>query len=214
MSDRNPAMPPVDAEARTDARRLVESVGPGEYVTGSVLHTSDELNAETIRLAIRFGWRGASAEDFREIRRLLAVSEVGGPDLCYWHPSADEQGVSEALGWVAEDAVSYLNDEIAPEGHAFYFEDGLILANLEEDAETVSDEDYAEGYYLAADLEEGPCRGHHGPNLAGSCALCGMPRTYLASESGSVASGLILGTLLLGMSAAMLAPFLTAVGSL
>lgn len=110
--------PSHDAEhertlAHNGLQLSVESVG------GAVIFDHDrpveELNRETIRFAADCGWRGANAEDFREIRRILTVA-YGEADYPYWHPSADEDGLSEALGFLADEAIEWLNDHVAPAG--------------------------------------------------------------------------------------------------
>lgn len=121
-----------DTEAADQWRANVAAIGPGQYIGGSEIHTPEEINGETIRLAIRAGWRGATDDDYREIRRMLAVQE-GGASLPYWHPSATDEGLSEALGWVADDAVSYLCDVLSPLGLFAEFDDGLLIR--EHDAE-------------------------------------------------------------------------------
>lgn len=120
-----------DLEAADQWRETVAATGHGQYVSGSTLHTPDETNAESIRLAIRAGWRGATDQDYREIRRMLAV-QAGDASLPYWHPSATDEGLSEALGWVADDAVSYLCDVLRPLDLLAEFDDGLWIRSTED----------------------------------------------------------------------------------
>lgn len=130
-----------DAAAADKGREELASSGPGVLVEGSTLHTVDELNAQTIRLAIEYGWRASDDSDLREIRRMLTcagesveVSRTGRvADLTYWHASATEEGLSEALGWVADDALDYLNDSVCPDGYALTFDDGLVLEELDDE---------------------------------------------------------------------------------
>jgi hypothetical protein len=115
--------------------RNIAAMGEGCYVGGSTSNTVDELNALTIREAMRAGWRGATDDDLREIRRMLACtlgdgSASGPAALPYWHPSATDEGLSEALGWVADDALDYLGD-VAPDGYYVHHDDGLYVSVLD-----------------------------------------------------------------------------------
>lgn len=76
--------------------------------------TPDELNLEVILLAVEGGWRGADAQDFRDIRRLITVAQ-GDSEPSFYYLQADEMAISENLTWVADDAESYIC-ELCPEG--------------------------------------------------------------------------------------------------
>ena len=86
----------------------------GAVLLDHSLRNVDELNLETILLAVEGGWRGADAQDFRGIRRLITVAQ-GNTEPSFYYLGADEMAISENLGWVADDAESYIC-ELCPEG--------------------------------------------------------------------------------------------------
>ena len=152
----------------TNATNEHTTLEPGVLIDhGS--RTVDELNADTIELARDHGWRGADPADLREIRRLLMVHH-GEAGLAYWHPSATEEGVSEALGWVADDAIEYLN-ELAPDG-CCVANDGeagvLGVWELEDDEPRTIETEGEAIRYLSRDGGRAPCS-RYGTDSA-SCA--------------------------------------------
>lgn len=87
---------------------------------GASTRTADELNALTINLACDEGWD--SHDGARHDAEALLAQD--SPTGVLW---ASDPDVSEWLSEGAQNALEYLNAEVAPEGHRFEFDDGLYL---------------------------------------------------------------------------------------
>lgn len=92
--------------------------------TGTILNasrTSDELNADVILLACYAGWdsHGGARTDAEALYD--QEPSAGGTY------SADDLDLAESLSEGATEALAWLNEHVAPEGHYFTFDDGLML---------------------------------------------------------------------------------------
>lgn len=92
----------------------------GCFIAGSGFNTAAEINAQTVELAERYGLP-VDSDISDAIARLAAGTETAN----------DWQWLSEA----ADDAVEWLNDRIAPPGHYFTFDDGLMMYSSDEGEE-------------------------------------------------------------------------------
>jgi hypothetical protein len=109
---------------------MVEKLSPsdaGTILEGSTVRNSDELDLEIIRYAFEKGMPAPDASAF-----------VGEFDLA--DKSAAESDDATALEWFADDlnimadkAVEWLNENVAPSGFAFEFMDGLVLSTVSEE---------------------------------------------------------------------------------
>lgn len=90
----------------------------GCFIAGSGHNRAEEINAQTIELAERYG-RAVDSEISDAIARLGAGTETDTD--CGW------------LSEEADTAVEWLNDRVAPSGCYFTFDDGLMLYGDEDD---------------------------------------------------------------------------------
>lgn len=89
--------------------------------------TPEEICRDQIDLAIRLGWRGHGAEDFRGIRRLMTIA-YGDAEPAYLYVGADEVDVATQLDGTAEEARDHIAEQLG-EGYAVY-DDGEAGATL------------------------------------------------------------------------------------
>lgn len=89
----------------------------GCWVAGSGRNRAEEINAQTIELAERYG-RTIDSDISDAIGRL--------------HGGTETDTDSEWLSEEADNAVEWLNDRVAPEGCYFTFNDGLMLCTDDE----------------------------------------------------------------------------------
>lgn len=97
---------------------LVTASDIGCWVAGSGHNRAEEINAQTIELAERYG-RAVDADISDAITRLSHGLETG----------TDSQWLSEE----ADSAVEWLNDRVAPAGCYFTFDDGLMMYGDDDD---------------------------------------------------------------------------------
>lgn len=107
-------MPTITDEAPVTASDI------GCWVAGSGHNRAEEINAQTIELAERYG-RRVDSEISEAIARLAAGTETDTD--CEW------------LTGEADTAVEWLNDRVAPHGCYFTFDDGLMLYGDNDDDE-------------------------------------------------------------------------------
>lgn len=99
----------------------------GATILDHASRTSEELDADTVALALSLGWSPVDAEELEELASGVRPSHI---DEDAWEDARGEQ-----LGWAAEDAVTWLADHAAPEG-TYIGHDGyagaLVCAPLED----------------------------------------------------------------------------------
>lgn len=86
--------------------------------------TVEEFCVKVIQLAIFCGWRGADAEDYTFLRTLVGDEPAynGQPSIGILNARkvlADDMALAENLEWAADDAETWLNDNLAPESTYF-----------------------------------------------------------------------------------------------